>query len=121
VRDYKLLSGVGGGMSDDIRSLYGSLRIRAGVDAVFENDAPGRLQGPRWAGAWVEHSNGHARVGKWRAAAEFGKTFDRMHGTGVFLRAYVGHDDYNIAFLRDIAVLQIGVALGGERRPTFRF
>ena len=40
--------------------------------------------------------------------------------TGLFVRRYFGHDDYNIAFLRKINVLQIGVALGGERRPTFR-
>jgi len=96
------------------------LRIRGGLEAVFENDAEGWLQGPYWISGWGEHSNGHERVGKWRGAAEIGKTFDRHHGAGVFLRGYYGHDDYNIAFLRHLAVLQAGITLGGERRPTFR-
>ncbi len=122
VRDYESLSGLGGGMSDDLKRLYGSLRIRAGGEVVFENDVDevGPLHGAQWFGAWIEHSNGHARVGAWRGAVEYGKTFDKLNGTGLFVRGYFGHDDYNIAFLRKINVLQIGVALGGERRPTFR-
>lgn len=120
VRDYETLSGIGGGMSDDLKRLYGSLRIRGGGEALFENDNESWLQGQQWFGGWVEHSNGHERVGRWRGAVEYGKSFDKMNGTGVFVRGYFGHDDYNIAFLRRINVLQVGVTLGGERRPTVR-
>lgn len=119
-RDYRTPSGIGGGMSEDLRRLYGSARLRLGADAVFETDRTGFFRGPHWLGAWVEASNGHERVGKWRAAGEIGKTMDVMNGTGLFVRGYWGHDDYNIAFLQPIKVLQIGMTLGAERRPTFQ-
>ncbi len=120
VRDYRSVSWIGGGMSDDLQRLYGAVRIRAGGEAVFETDGDGRFRGPHLIDGWIEHAGGRSRAGSWRGAVEYSKTFDGINGTGVFVRGYAGHDDYNIAFLRQIRVLQIGVILGGERRPTFR-
>ena len=119
-RDYEALSGIRGGMEDDVKRLYGSMRIRVGSEAIFETDAASPWRGPHWINGWIEYSNGHSRVGAWRGAVEYGKTFDGVGGLGVFARGYFGHDDYNIAFLQHLNVLQVGVALGGERRPTFR-
>jgi hypothetical protein len=115
VRDYKLLSGVPGGMDEDLRPLYGTLRARVGVDVVNELGI-----GPLWYGGWLEYSNGDAElVGRYRGAIEIGQTFDWAHGLGVFARYYQGHDDYNIAFLQPLKVFHLGFSLGGERRPTF--
>ena len=77
------------------------------------------IRGPFWVSGWAESSNGSDRVGKLRTAAEIGKTFDAFRGTGVFARWYKGHDDYNLAFLERINVVQIGFTFGGERRPQF--
>jgi hypothetical protein len=53
VRDYILLSGIGGGMDEDLRPLYGTLRVRGGADAVFETNRS-RFKGPWWVGGWVD-------------------------------------------------------------------
>ena len=121
VRDYKAVSRLPGGMEPDLRRLYGSLRVRAGAEYLSEKAL--HPVGRWWIGGWVEASNGHAPkdVTRWRMAAEAGKTFDRIGGTGVFARWYYGHDDYNLGFLQHISVLQVGLTLGGERRPTYRF
>lgn len=119
VRDYTLYSGLGGGMESDLRRLYGTLRVRAGAEYLQETTTG--PDGPWWVTGWIEHSNSHApnNVTRWRGSAEIGKTFDGMGGTGIFARWYVGHDDYNLGFLQKINVLQFGLTLGGERRPTY--
>lgn len=119
-RDYEALSGWPGGMDPDLRRLYGSRRVRIGIDLSLEDlwTAP---RGPVWAHAWAELSNGEAPAAEGvRFAVEVGKTFDVLNGTGLFARYYDGHDDYNAAFLTPLRVLQIGVSLGGERRASVR-
>lgn len=119
VRDYQLYSGIGGGMEADLRRLYGTRRVRAGGEYTAESKRG--PTGPWWISGWVEMGNGHApgNVTRLRASVEYGKTFDAMGGTGVFARWYSGHDDYNLGFLQRINVLQVGITLGGERRPTY--
>ena len=119
VRDYSLYSGIGGGMEADLRRLYGTLRVRAGAEYTAETQSG--PSGPWWISGWVEAGNGRAPndVTRLRTSLELGKTFDAMGGTGVFARWYTGHDDYNLGFLQKINVLQIGITLGGERRPTY--
>ncbi len=119
VRDYKLYSGLGGGMEQDLRRLYGTRRVRAGAE--YQKETTAGPDGPWWLGAWIEKSNSHAPkdITRWRWSAEFGKTFDAAGGTGLFARWYYGHDDYNLGFLQKINVLQVGITLGGERRPTY--
>lgn len=121
-RDHKVLSGLPGGMSDDLLRLYGSRRVRAGGEFLSEIRTTERWWGgPYWVNAWVEVSNGDApQVRKWRTSAETGKTLDGLNGTGVFVRWYYGHDDYNIGFLQPLNVVQVGLTLGGERRPTYK-
>jgi hypothetical protein len=120
-RDYAVLSEWPGGMDEDLRRLYGDRRIRAGVDVSWESSSSAWWTGAAWAHGWIEVSNGEAAaVDGMRAALEVGKGFDRAGGTGIFLRYYDGHDDYNAAFLAPLRVLQVGISLGGERRPSLR-
>jgi hypothetical protein len=46
---------------------------------------------------------------------------DKKSGWGVFVRAYSGQDDYNLGFLTNLRVLQVGATASGERMPYFRF
>lgn len=120
-RDYTTLSGWPGGMDEDLRRLYGDRRLRVGVDGTWEHGPTDWWSGATWVNAWAEGSNGDAQAARGlRFSAEAGTTFDRLGGTGLFVRYYDGHDDYNAAFLTPLRVLQIGVSLGGERRPSLR-
>lgn len=121
LRNYDLLAGVPGGMEPDLRRLYGATRIRAGADYVCETAEPGCRFGVSWVSGWAEYSNGSARAVRTpRLAIELGRTSDWLGGTGFFVRYYRGHDDYNAAFMSSLSVLQVGLSLGGERRPSVK-
>jgi len=119
-RDYRALSGVGGGMDRDLGRLYGWRRQRVGLEYAREASPANFFAGQSWLQGWVEHSRGTARaVSGLRVSVEAGHSFDRVGGTGLFVRYYNGHDDYNAAFTTPLNVVQVGLSLGGERRPTY--
>lgn len=122
VRDYHLYSGVRGGMSRELRDVYGPTRVRAlwnhvaqrGQHRVF---GPGQL---RWEvmAEWLPGASD--RVDPVRGYVELARTMDKRSGWGVFGRVYNGQDDYNLGFLTSIRVLQVGVTTSGERMPAFK-
>jgi len=122
-RNYWALAWLGGGMSGTLRTLYGTHRTRLTAEYVSDQTATGR-GAPWWVTAWYEHSSGMDQAVKngalhGRVSAEVGKAWDRLAGVGFFLRYYKGHDDYNVKFPTALHGVQLGMTLGGERRPTF--
>lgn len=94
---------------------------RVGIDGTWEHGPTDWWSEATWVSAGAEGSNGDARAAEGvRFAGEAGTTFDRFGGAGLFARYYDGHGDDNAAFLTPLRVLQIGVSLGGERRPSLR-
>ena len=121
VRDYRLLRGIGGGMSDELRSLYGAPRIRVSAGVQREKNTSQRWPGQTWIEGFVEALPGaSSQVDPVRVSLEIGKSFDRLDGMGVFARLYTGQDDYNLGFLTNLRVVHFGVAVGGEGRSAFR-
>lgn len=121
VRAYQPYYWLGGGMSEELREVYGPTRVRGLWNSVSQRN--GRLFGPgllRYE-AWIEGIFGAApQVDPVRISLEVARTMDRRSGWGVFARGYHGQDDYNLGFLTNITVLQVGVTQSAERMPAFR-
>ena len=45
---------------------------------------------------------------------------DKRSGWGLFGRVYRGQDAYNLGFMNDITVIQVGVTYSPETMPAFR-
>lgn len=120
VRLYQPYYEVPGGMSEELRALYGPTRVRLLAHRVRQVDGRGgpglyRIEG------FVEGLLGarHEELEPLRFSVELARTFDKRSGWGVFARAYAGQDDYNLGFLRNLRVAQVGVTASTERMPTF--
>jgi hypothetical protein len=123
VRAYQPYYWLGGGLSEELRALYGPTRIRALANHVTQHSS-GRFFGPgqfRVEG-FVEALAGtrHSSVDPVRVSIEVARTMDKRGGWGLFARVYSGQDDYNLGFLTNIRVLQIGATATAERMPSFR-
>ena len=120
-RNYTLLSGIGGGMTQELQDLYGPHRIRAVGSYSRETNDTRKVPGRLWVEGFIEAMPGAAaQVGSIRVSMEVGRSFDAMQGTGLFARYYRGQDDYNLGFLTKLSVVQVGMVLGGEARIGFR-
>lgn len=102
--------GVPGSISQEIRPLYGATRWRV----VYE----GRLE-RYWLRARYEYRMGAATV-VWPHSLELEAIREKVLGDwGLFARAYVGQDYYNIGFLDNRSWLQFGFAKGMPRGEVF--
>jgi hypothetical protein len=121
MREYYLYRNIPGGMTRELADVYGPLRVRAlGHRVSQRND---RLFGPgqfRLEGFVELIHGGPPEVDPVRVSLEVARTMDKRSGWGVFLRGYHGQDDYNLGFLTNITVVQLGVTLSGERMPAFK-
>lgn len=122
VRAYQPWYWLGGGMSKELRELYGPTRIRLTANYVWQQErllclGPGQLRLEGFAEALPGASD---EVDPVRISIEIARTLDRRGGWGLFLRGYSGQDDYNLGFLTNLRVVQFGAIVTGERMPTFR-
>ena len=123
VRAYQPYYWLGGGMSKELRRQYGPTRVRVLANRVTQH-ATGRFFGPgqlRVEG-YAEGILGslNDEVSRVRLSLELARTMDKRSGWGVFVRGYSGQDDYNLGFMRQINVIQLGATASGERMPSFR-
>ncbi|HEU4722927.1 MAG TPA: hypothetical protein VFS59_16320 [Gemmatimonadaceae bacterium] len=123
VRAYQPYYWLGGGMSKELRQQYGPTRVRILANRVRQH-ATGRFFGPgqlRVEG-WAEGILGslNDEVSRVRLSLEVARTMDKRSGWGLFARGYSGQDDYNLGFMRQITVIQVGATASGERMPSFR-
>jgi hypothetical protein len=131
VRAYQPYYWLGGGMSKGLRQQYGPTRVRALANRVQQcgsgnASAPCRLT--RFFGPGQFRMEGYIEailgtlaedVSRARLSFELARTMDKRSGWGVFARGYSGQDDYNLGFMRQIRVFQIGATASGERMPAF--
>ena len=121
VRDYSLMSGIGGGMVDELREAYGNPPVRLQAGRTWESNRDHARSGSQWLDGFVEFLPSRApQVDPIRIVVEYGRSFDAFRGAGFFVRAYSGRDDYNLGFLTNLRVVHLGIAMGGEGRPSFR-
>jgi len=123
VRAYQPYYWLGGGMSKELRQLYGPTRVRLLANRVVQRGS-GRIFGPgqfRVEG-YAEGLLGTVtdEVSRVRLSLEVARTMDKRSGWGVFVRGYSGQDDYNLGFMRQIRVVQVGATASGERMPSFK-
>jgi hypothetical protein len=123
VRAYQPYYWLGGGLSEELRRLYGPTRVRVLANRVIQR-RDGRYFGPgqfRVEG-WVEGILGTRTqdVDPVRLSLEIARTMDKRSGWGLFIRAYSGQDDYNLGFMQNIRVVQLGVTATNERLPYFK-
>jgi hypothetical protein len=122
VRAYQPYYWLGGGMSEQLRGLYGPTRVKVLANHVVQHPS-GWLFGPgqfRVEG-YLEGILGTLgdEVPPVRVSLELARTMDKRSGWGVFIRGYAGQDDYNLGFMRNIRVVQVGATASGERMPSF--
>lgn len=117
-RNYTALSAIMGGMDADMQRIYGTNRIRMLWGTWRDKDSrTSCLPGRWWLDAWAEYAvDASSRLGRVRGAFELGESFDALGGVGLFARYYNGHDDNNVSFFQHLSALQLGIAIGGERR-----
>jgi hypothetical protein len=123
---------VGGGLSDEQRTLYGSRRLAASGEVVWRDSAalaalPGWIRPLRALGgaarltAYGERALGVGDgVPASRWSVEAAHTFDRAFGLGLFVRRHQGQNYLNIAFTRRLDAWQFGATIDLERRAHFR-
>jgi hypothetical protein len=115
---------VGGGMSPQLRDVYGAWRVNFLGDRVWRRQrgvwglGPGhvRLEG------FVELLPGVSdEVPPVRFAVEVSRAYYERSGWGSFLRYYYGQDYYNLGFLTKLSVVQLGALIDQDRLPNLKF
>ena len=114
---------LGGGMSQELRDVYGGWRINATADKVWWRDkgfhglGPGHLR----LEAFVEALPGMSdAVPPVRFSVELSRSYYKHDGWGSFIRYYYGQDYYNLGFLTQLSVVQFGAMIDRDRLPSFR-
>jgi hypothetical protein len=112
---------VGGGMSDELRAVYGSRRLAAQAEVLVRDSAALHpLGGSSRVTLYAERALGAATwVPHARWWLEVAHTFDRAFGFGVFFRRHQGQDYYNLGFARRLNASQYGITFDLERRAFF--
>ena len=121
VRAYQPYYWLGGGMSEELRDVYGPFRARVLWNRVSQHKGSVFGPGQFRLEAWIESIHGAERaLDPIRASFEIARTMDKRSGWGLFGRVYRGQDDYNLGFMNDITVFQVGVTYSPETMPAFR-
>lgn len=110
-----------GGLIDALEDRkYGTRRAR--IFARYEHYHRGWGRGYRWLEITGEAMNEHPD-GVWpaRVAVEGAWTFDRLGGLGVFGRYYAGQDYYNLAFVDNLNLFQLGLVFRAGNQTHLRF
>jgi len=110
-----------GGLIDELKdSNYGSRRAR--LFAAYEHYHEGWGRGYRWLKINGEVLNEQPDdVWPARFIIEGAWTFDVLGGLGVFARFYGGQDYYNLAFVDNLEVLQLGLVFRAGDKAHLRF
>lgn len=121
LRAYHPYYGLGGGMAPELRRLYGPGRLRLLANRVVQTNrwlGPGQFRLEGFVEALLDTRD--PSVDPVRVSLEVARTMDKRSGWGVFARGYSGQDDYNLGFLTNLRVLQVGATTSTERMPSFR-
>jgi len=110
-----------GGLIDALEDRkYGTRRAR--LFARYEHYHEGWGRGYRWLEVTGEVLNEHPDdVWPARAIVEGAWTFDGLGGLGVFGRYYGGQDYYNLAFVDNLSIFQLGLVFRAGNQAHLRF
>lgn len=103
-----------GGITAELRELYGGTRLLGSLELVRRSGADKRVLA--LDAAWIDGKRDlEESVCDCRVSLEAAWSWDRLGGWGVFGRYVYGQDDYNLAFAENVSRFQFGVVFDSGR------